>query len=345
MRRRHIGIAVAALAAAAAVPALVGAATKAYTTPTLKVSGAGAQTIVSASVNQTDDGTARVSIYAPTGTTVNTTAAPGSTIGTVQATIAAHLLGGALIPLSGEVKVATPGAVTPAQALACSGTATPAAIWLMSLTAAGQTLNVPMYLVPTSGAEAALGAARFSACFTAHDLPGNPPPCAAVLCAQFLSATLSFNGVFTAPASGVWIATWTPYQPGTGQINAAGSVASPALVAPGALTVAAKRKARSVTVAGTVTQGGKPVSGAPVKLVRGKAAGRLGAFRTLRTNSQGKFAITALAASGTYFRASTVVPAKANPAVCAGLSGALPVPCVNGTSSGFAAASKVVRAR
>jgi hypothetical protein len=343
--RRRTTIALAAVTAAAALPALVSAAATAYTTPTLKVTNAGATTVVSASVDQANDGTARIAIYVPTGTSINTSAAAGAQIGTVQATIAAHILGGALIPLSGQILVAPAGAVTPAQAQACAGTPTPTAIWFMSLQAAGQTLPVPMYLVPTSGTEAALGSAKIIACFTAHDTPGTPPPCAPVLCAQFLSAALSFNGVFTAPAAGVWISLWTPYTPGTGQVNAAGTVAAPAVTAPGTATIAAKRKRARVTVTGTVTQGGQPVGGAAVKLVRGKTAGKLGTFKTLRTNARGTFSVTALAAAGTFFRGTTAVPSRASAAVCAQLSSALPAPCVNGTISGFAATTKVVRAR
>jgi hypothetical protein len=345
MRRRHLGNAFVALVAAAAIPALVGAATKAYTSPKLTATKTGTRTILSATVARGDDGTARVAIYTPTGTTITTSAAPGAVVGAVQANIAAHSLGGALIPLAGDIRVAPTGAVTPAQATACAGTPTPTVIWLMELQAAGQTLPVPMYLVPTAGAEAALGPAKVVACFTAHDLPGTPPPCTPVLCAQFLGATLTFFGVFTPPPAGAWVALWTPYTPGTGQPNAAGTVASPAVTAPGSLAVVARRRARNVTVSGTVTQGGQPVSGAAVRLQRGRTAGRLGAFRTLRTNSQGKFAITALARAGTFFRASTTVPGRTSAAVCASLGSALPVPCVNGTISGFAATSRTVRAR
>jgi hypothetical protein len=345
MRRRHFGIALVALVATAAIPTLVVAATKAYTSPTLRATHAGARTTLTATVAPADDGTARVLIYAPTGTAMVTTAAPGTTVGAVQANIAAHSLGGALIPLAGEIKVAPAGAVTPAQATACAGTPTPTVIWLMQLQAAGQTLNVPIYLVPTSGAEAALGAAKIVACFTAHDLPGTPPPCAPVLCAQFLGATLAFNGVFTPPAAGVWVSIWTPYAPRTGQVNAAGSVASPAATAPGALVITARRRGARVTVSGTVSQGGQAVAGASVRLVRGRTAGRLGSFRTVRTNAQGRFSVTAPAAAGRFFRGSTVVAARASAAVCATFGSALPVPCVNGTISGFTATSRTVRAR
>jgi len=345
MRKRHLGIALVALVAAAAVPALVAAATKAYTSPKLTASKTGTRTILSATVARTDDGTARVAIYAPTGTTMTTSAAPGSVVGAVQASIAAHSLGGALIPLAGDIKVAPTGGVPAAQVTACAGTPTPTVIWLMELQAAGQTLPVPIYLVPTAGAEAALGPAKMIACFTPHDVPGTPPPCTPVLCAQFLSATLTFFGVFTPPPAGAWVALWTPYTPLTGQANAAGTVASPAVTAPGSLAVVARRRAKTVTVGGMVTQGGQPVAGAAVRLQRGRTAGRLASFRTLRTNSQGKFAITATAAAGTFFRASTTVPGRTSAAVCASLGSALPVPCVNGTISGFAATSGTVRAR
>src|SRR5512132_309731 len=345
LMKRRTAIALAGVAAAVAIPALVSAATTAYTSPTLKVTNAGATTVVSASVAQANDGTARVAIYVPTGTSINTSAAPGAQVGSVKATIAAHVLGGALIPLSGPILVAPTGAVTPAQAQACAGTPTPTVIWFMSLQAAGQTLPVPMYLVPTSGAEAALGAAKIVACFTAHDTPGTPPPCAPVLCAQFLSAELSFNGVFTAPPAGVWVSLWTPYTPGTGQVNAAGTVAAPALTAPGAATIAAKRTGARVTVSGTVMQGSQPVGGAAVKLVRGRTAGKLGTFKTVRTTARGRYSVTALAAAGTFFRATTAVPSRTSAAVCAQLASALPVPCVNGTVSGFAATTRVVRAR
>jgi len=342
--RTRTTIALAALAAVA-IPALVAAATTAYTTPSLRVTVAGATTTLTAEVAQPDDGTARVAIYVPTGTSMNTSAAPGSNVGTVLAVIAAHTLGGALIPLSGPIQVAPTGAVTPAQAAACTGGPAPTVIWFMSLQAAGQTLPVPMYLVPTSGTETALGTAKILACFTAHDLPGTPPPCAPVLCAQFLSASLTFNGVFTPPAAAVWVSLWTPYQKGNGQVNAAGTVAAPAQTAPGVLTAVGRKRGVRVTVSGRVTQGGQPLQGASVRLLRGKTAGKLVSFKTVRTAANGTYSVTAPAAAGTFFRASTTVAGRPNPALCGALASSLPVPCVSGTISGFASTTKVVRAR
>ena len=103
----------------------------------------------------------RASIYVPIGTPITTlNQAPGTTLGTVKAQVVALALGGALLPLTGEIKVAPPGAVTAASQTACIQAATPAATWLMVLQAAGQTLNVPMYVVTTAGAETAFGPAK-----------------------------------------------------------------------------------------------------------------------------------------------------------------------------------------
>lgn len=342
MRRRHLWIAGAALAAAAAIPTLVAAATTAYTSPTLKVTNAAGATVIAASASVNDDATARASIYAPAGTTATLTAAPGTQVGTVEAQVSALALGGALLPLNGVIIVAQPGQVPPAAQQACTAGQTPGATLILSLSAAGQVINLPAYVIPTSGTEAALGPVKVVFCLAPPDLP---PPVGATFGAKFLSATLTLRGVFTAPATGVWVAIWTPWQAGTGQVNAAATVASPAATAPGSLTVGAKRSAARATVSGTLTQGGQPVAGASVRIVRGKTAGRLGSFRTIRTNAQGKFSVSALAKAGTFFRASTTVAARANAALCASLASALPVPCVNGTISGFAATSKIVRAR
>ena len=83
-----------------------------------------------------DDPTARVAIYVPTGYQINTAAAPGK-IGDVAATAAAADLGGAILPLTGELDVVGPN---PTQGQ-CLGSSTAAAYWDLHLTAAGQMLD------------------------------------------------------------------------------------------------------------------------------------------------------------------------------------------------------------
>ena len=66
---------------------------------------------IGAVVSNADDPTARVAIYIPTGYQI-ATAAPGTKLGDVTATAAAADLGGAILPLTGELDAVDPNALT-----------------------------------------------------------------------------------------------------------------------------------------------------------------------------------------------------------------------------------------
>ena len=232
--RKRTRTAVAAVAAVAAL-ALAAVATAAYTSPKLSVSYAGGNvTRLVASAAVGDDATARAAIVIPTGTAITTTAAPGTRVGTARAQVSALQLGGALLPLAGDIVVAPPGAVTPTAQAQCTLGATPQATLLLVLQAAGQTINLPAYVIPTSGAQTALGAAQLVICLPPPDLP---PPVGATFGAKFLSADLTLTGVFGPVVQGAWVAFWTPWNPGVGTPNTAATVASPAAIAPGGITL------------------------------------------------------------------------------------------------------------
>src|SRR3954463_11617999 len=112
-------------------------------------------------VSNTDDPTAKVSIYIPTGYQIGTPAA-GTKLGDVTATASAADLGGAVLPLTGELDAIPADATTSAAAAACG--VTPNQTWNLKLTAAGQTLNIPMFVVSTAGPEAAMGPAKLVVC-------------------------------------------------------------------------------------------------------------------------------------------------------------------------------------
>ncbi len=338
--RKRISIALAVVAAAVAVPAVVVAASTAYTSPTLKVSQAGTKTVIAASAAVADDATARAAIYVATGTSIVSNQAPGTPIGSVKAQVSALALGGALLPLTGPIIVAPPGAVPAASQTACIQTATPTATWLLVLQAAGQTINLPAYLLPTAGPEAALGPAKVVFCLAPPDIPVELG--GATFGAKFLSAELTVDGVFGAVTTGVWIAFWTPWQAGNGQVNAAGTVASPAAIAPGAVTAKAKKKGLGAVVSGAVSQSGQPRSNATVAIwgAKGKAAlRRLGA---VKAKANGTYTFTAK--TGDVFQARVVAASGSAPPLCAALTPALGgIPCVNPTVNGFTAQSKQVR--
>lgn len=336
--KQSIRVAVLALGAAAALVA-VAVAYAAYTSPTLRVLHAGTTTNITASASQNDDATAVATIIIPTGTTINTSAAPGSQIGTVKAQVQALALGGALLPLDGKIIVAPPGAIPAASQTACIQTATPIVSWILVLSAAGQTINLPAYIIPTASPQTGLGPAKLQFCLAPPDIPVDKG--GATFGAKFLSAALSVQGVFSPVAQGDWIAFWTPWQPGSGQVNAAGTVASPTVVAPGAVTVKAKKQGAGAIVSGGATQGSVARPGTFVQIWGAKGKAALRKFGTARSDAKGAFSISAK--SGDVFQArATAVPTSAPPA-CALLTPQLGgIPCVNATANGFAAKSGLV---
>jgi hypothetical protein len=339
MKRRiwTLGAGLAAVAALVAVPAAMAA----YTSAKLEVTQTATGVVVKASLNPDDDPTARVAINAPAGTQLTTTQAPGTVLGPVRAIVKALDLAGADLPLEGQLVVAAPGQVPAAQQTQCIGSTAPRATWVMVLTAAGQTLTVPTYLLPQPNAQ--LGPAFIVICLPPPDVPVGTPG-RATFGAKVYSAELTINGVFGRVATGAWISSWVPYTPQAGTPNVAGAVVSPAAIAPGAVTLTARTSGRGARLSGRVTQGGQPRGGATVTIFGGSRSGRLTSVGRARVAANGAFTFRARA--GTFFRARAVAAAGASPAVCTQLQPLVgTVPCVNPTANGFTAQSRVVRKR
>jgi hypothetical protein len=330
-------VGLAAVAAIIAVPAAFAA----YMSPKLEVRQTSAATVVKSSLDPNDDPTASVRIFAPVGTQLTTTQAPGTVLGPVNAIVKALDLAGADLPLQGQLVVAAPGQVPGATQTACIGTAAPLATWVMVLSAAGQTLTVPTFLVPTSGTQAALGPAYIQVCLPPPDLPIGTPG-RATFGAKLYSAELTVGGVFGVVPTGAWVSFWTPYNPGAGTVNAAGTVASPAAIAPGAVTIAARRRARGATITGRVTQAGQ-ARAATVTIFGGARAGSLRRLGRVQTRANGAY--TFAARTGTFYRATAVGAPGAAAPLCTQLGPALGVPCVNPTVNGFTVQTRVVRKR
>lgn len=330
----------AVLTGAGVALAVATSAAAAYTTPNLRVSQAGARTTVAASVAAADDATAGLTIYAPPGTAATTNQPAGAAVGTLHMRVQSLFLGGAVLPLAGDVTVAAPGQVAPEAAAACLQGQTPAAVWYTTLeVAAGQTLALPLYLVAASGGEAALGPFKIVACFPPADVA--PQSCAPTFCTKLLGLSLAFDRVFGATPAGVWIGIWTPYQPGSGQINAGATVATPAGIAPGAVTARARPAGAGAVVTGTVTQNGRARAGVRVGVWAGVTRRALERVGTARAEADGSYRFRSR--RGTFFRTHAVAAAGPAASLCQALASQLPVQCVNPTIGGFTARSPVVR--
>ena len=327
MTRRRIA-SIAALMALA-LPAVVLAGASAYTSPTLNVSYAGSTTVITASTSDSDDATAVATIYVPTGTTITSTQAPGTQIGNVTAQVSS-------LKLAGKIIVARPGAIGAGIQLQCIQEATPLSTWIMQLTSVGGVpIHLPAYLLPTAGAESGLGPAKLRICIA--------PPVVSdqnTFSAKFLSTTLALTGVFGPVAQGAWIAFWTPWAADNSIPDQTATVASPAAVAVGAVTIKARKAGLGAVVSGKVTQGGlgRP---AAVSIWGAKGTAALRKLATVKTTTAGNY--TFRPRTGDVFQARVVAPSMPAPPLCQLISAQLQgIPCINPTANGFTIRSAAV---
>ena len=262
---------------------------------TYKPSGAGAVTIVVAQ-EKVDDPTSRILIYAPPGYKATLTQAPGTTIGAVVADVQVLDLGPNALPLKGPVKADNP-ANYPAASNLCTPGVTHEAVWTLNAALPGQPANpIPVYVDHTTGAEAAFSSLKLTVCFRDPTLPAGDPR-RSPNGTKFLDAAFSVKGVFTNPTSAgnqLWRSLFTPYTPGTGTPNAAGTREAQGVVPmPYNVSIKRIRKARPgfFRLAGTVNVAGSAPSGVGVKLfagVRGKSGVNFKAVASTKTR-KGKY--------------------------------------------------------
>jgi hypothetical protein len=290
---------------------------------------------------QTDPQPAKIQIFVPTGYSLNTSQAPGTVIGTTSGSVFARDANIPL-PLSGDVVVAPPNT----NAAPCF-TGTHQAVWLLRLQVAGQQIQLPIAVDPTTGTNAAFGAYQLVTCLAPSDVPQGTPG-RSPNGAQLLEATFTVNNIFTVPADlSTWKALTTPYSPGTGTPNAAGTVETRAIVGPGTLTIASRvtnKKKRILRLSGRLAQGGAAVAGAQVRLLLNGKSSRF----TARSSPTGAYSIvlrkTGKKSVTTFQARVTVAERDVTSTGCA--TPTLPVvQCVSATASPFTALSRRLRIR
>jgi hypothetical protein len=266
------------LASAAALALVVVATAAASYTPsmgifqaTYKPAAAGKVTIVVAQ-EPADDPTSRIVIYAPPGYQATLSQPAGTTIGDVVADVQVLDLSTNVIPLSGPVKVDSPANWT-AQASLCTPGVVPEAVWTLNAGVGGQTNIIPVFVSHTTGAETAFGSIKMTVCFRDPTLPANDPR-RSPNGTKFVDAAFSVKGVFANPSSAgnaVWRSLFTPYTPGTGSPNAAGTREAQGIV-PMPYSISLKRtKARRgfFRLAGVLNITGTAPSGTTLVLYAG----------------------------------------------------------------------------
>jgi hypothetical protein len=347
------------LFAAAALTALVfAAAALAVYQPKITVSAAsGGGTHVVVTSSATDDPTAKFTLYAPIGASATFTAPPGTSLGKVTAHAQAADLGGAVLPLTGDVIVANPA--DPA-IIAASNQCDPvphAVVLALTLQAAGQVLTVPMFVEAAAGPEAAFASYRLVVCLPPPDIPAGTPG-RATFGAKLLDADFAISAL-SGPASGDqrWRGLWTPYVPQQGKPNATGTVETQSLVQTPSLKASVKvtSKSRKVkgkkvvtntaTVSGTVTAGGQGVAGQQVTVLAGSSPTKLRAIGRVTTRANGSFSLATKLKATTYFQAKATLPNRdLGTAGCTATFSTLGIQCISATVAGADLTSATVRA-
>ena len=271
--------------------------------PTAGSSGA---TSIRILVPRDDDPLFRALIYVPPGYTATTNQPTGTQIGTVTAQVQVREpIAGAVLPLTGMITTDNPANHTTSP---CAP-GLHAAVWLLTLQASGQTLTVPMYLDPTSGATAQLASFTLTACLPSPNIPTSAG--GATFGAKLINAQLNLqSGVLSAPSTrGTfrWHILATPWPNAAGPPNIAGTVeAQGRVMLPARVNLRAASRNRRVTITGAVLEA---ATGAARQTVRIRVGRRTS---TVRTNAGGSFRLVVRQRRGARLTitATTSVPAR-----------------------------------
>jgi hypothetical protein len=220
--------------------------------------------------SQDSDATAQMRIFSPAGYSATLTQAPGTKIGTVVAIVKAKALGGALLPLSGDVLVANPADPNIAAAsVACTHVAATShtAIWVLNTSLQGQTIAIPVFV------DQAAPYVIQTVCLPSPDVP---EPAGAKFGAQLVLADFTIKGVFTNAGSNggyEWAGVYTPYTPGTANPNAPATVQWRTYVGlPTSLTLKKAKAKRGFKLVGQLKIAGLNPAGVRLNLYGGKKA-------------------------------------------------------------------------
>jgi hypothetical protein len=299
---------------------------------------------------QSSDPVAAVNIFSAAGYGVTLSQPAGTNIGSVEATALARD-NGLTLPLTGTVTTDNPATHTTD---ACSP-GNNAAVWNLNLSVAGQSLVVPLYVNPTSGASTALGGYNLKICLPPPDVPVGTPG-RAFQGAQLLEAKFTVNGILTTPTGGglvKWETLFTPYNPGKGTPNAAGTFETRAFVPlPIILGNHASYKKQTATwqLNGKLTEGGLAAAAdTPVVVYKGTSATALKKATTTKVKADGNWSVAGKLKpkKTTFFQIGAALDERdytaqgcTNP-----VTAVAPAGCVSATLSPWSMKSAVVRVK
>jgi hypothetical protein len=327
---------------------LAGPAAAAYK-PRLVASGGGSETSIHVTWPDAADPTQAVTLYVPSGYTIGTPAV-GSRLGTARATIVEKANGNRKVRPFGAI-TAGDSASPPLRAAASECTLNPLheQVWVATLSVGGSGQNpvaLTVFVDRTTPAEAVLGGIKLQFCFRSPDVSeaqGGAPRGG-----KPVDVRLSISGTLNAPTTAgdfLWHGLFTPYLSGTKTANRTGTVEAQSILrVPRMVTLKARRIAKTrrvggrrrttywVRLTGQVSEGGSPLGGASVRVLRnGKRVA------TVKTNEAAGFSATLALRKASSFRVRATVAERTTS--CQGTPVA-PAGCTSATVTGFTVLSR-----
>jgi hypothetical protein len=244
-----------------------------------------------------DPAPARLTFYVPAGYGLDTSVAPGTSIGVVDAIYStdAKPLGF----IQGLVKTGDPSSLPSDPAAQACAPGSHAAVWLATFMAAGQPMTIRFYVDPTTGGETSLGAFELIACFPSPYVPveqGGAP--GGLRFAAFYVGLVEKSGsVFKTPSAGTF--TWrvfvTPYVTGSATLDVAATFeARTRVLIPHVLTehVRFLPKTKTMLVTGHLNALGKPRRKVALDVAAGPPKAHILAYwGTAHTRADGSYSI------------------------------------------------------
>jgi hypothetical protein len=210
-------------------------------------------------------------------------------------------LAGGLFPLTGKVVVANPAdPAIIAAAARCTPGVSNQATWVLNASLQGQTISIPVFVNKVGPL------VTQQICLPPPDVPVGTPG-RATLGAKIVTADFTIEGVFKNARRGQyeWAGIFTPYTPGTGAPNAAGTVEWRTFVGlPSSLTLAKAKTRKGIKLIGKLSvngissrniridlYAGRKAQPAPNAVSLGVGKGKRVA-RTGRLNASGKYVLS-----------------------------------------------------
>jgi hypothetical protein len=235
-----------------------------------------------------NDATGVITLYSPRGYGVNLRQAPGTRLGWASALI--------YVPSLGNHQSVSGSVTTEDPAKHLTDACAPGrheAVWLLAFTTGGLRFRLPVYVDRvTSGPEAAHASARMLVCLAS---PYVPPPQGAEAGMTLIAAEFLVSRVFTNPrhpGKFAWNGLFTPYKPGTGELNPALTTQSTAYMRlPVVFTLTGKRqrlgKRTFAIITACVREAGRALQGIRVEILVRRPYFGFVRVASRRTNARG----------------------------------------------------------